>query len=132
MKFLLDTHTLLWAVFEPEKLSKTARGVIKDATKEVLVSVISFWEISLKFAVGKLELTNIFPDALPKVAEEMGVGILKVKADEMASFYKLPRLGHKDPFDRMVIWQAISGKMILISGDREFKQYRQFGLRLTW
>ena len=132
MKYLLDTHTLLWSIFEPEKISQSAGELIKDPKNEVLVSIISFWEISLKFAIGKLELTNTKPEALPKIAEEMGVEILQLEANEVASFYKLPRLTHKDPFDRMVAWQAISRKMTLISQDREFKQYKQFGLRLVW
>ena len=132
MKYLLDTHTLLWSIFEPEKMSQSAGELIKDSKNEVFVSIISFWEISLKFATGKLELTNTEPEALPKIAEEMGVEILQLEANEVASFYKLPRLAHKDPFDRMVAWQAISRKMTLISQDREFKQYKQFGLSLVW
>jgi len=132
MKYLLDTHTLLWAVFEPDKLTKKVEKLIQDPTNQVSISVISFWEISLKFNIGKLELINTSPEALPEIAEEMGIEILDVKSDEAASFYKLPRLAHKDPFDRMVIWQAILRKMMLISSDREFRQYRQYGLRLVW
>jgi len=132
MKYLLDTHTLLWAVFEPDKLTKKVEKLIQDPTNQVFVSVISFWEISLKFNIGKLELINTSPETLPEIAEEMGIEILDVKSDEAASFYKLPRLAHKDPFDRMVIWQAILRKMMLISSDREFRQYRQYGLRLVW
>ena len=132
MKYLLDTHTLLWAVFEPDKLTKKVEKLIQDPTNQVFVSVISFWEISLKFNIGKLELINTSPETLTEIAEEMGIEILDVKSDEAASFYKLPRLAHKDPFDRMVIWQAILRKMMLISSDREFRQYRQYGLRLVW
>ena len=132
MKYLLDTHTLLWAVFEPDKLTKKVEKLIQDPTNQVFTSVISFWEISLKFNIGKLELINTSPETLPEIAEEMGIEILDVKSDEAAGFYKLPRLAHKDPFDRMVIWQAILRKMMLISSDREFRQYRQYGLRLVW
>ena len=132
MKYLLDTHTLLWAVFEPDKLTEKVEKLIQDPTNQVFVSVISFWEISLKYNIGKLELINTSPETLPEIAEEMGIEILDVKSDEAASFYKLPRLAHKDPFDRMVIWQAVLRKMMLVSGDREFRQYRQYGLRLVW
>ena len=132
MKYLMDTHALLWAIFEPEKMSNSARELIKDPQNEVFASIISFWEISLKFSIGKLELINTTPETLPKITEEMGVEILPVEANEAASFHKLPRKRHKDPFDRMVAWQAISRKMMLISRDREFKQYKQFGLRLVW
>ncbi len=80
------------------------------------------------------ELKTHFSEVLEKVknGEEMGIEILNVKSAEAASFYKLPRLAHKDPFDRMVIWQAILRKMMLISSDREFRQYRQYDLRLVW
>ena len=132
MKYLMDTHALLWAIFEPEKMSKSARELIEDPQNEVFASIISFWEISLKFSIGKLELINTTPETLPKIAEEMGVEILPIEANEAASFHKLPRKSHRDPFDRMVAWQAISRKMTLISRDREFKQYKQFGLRLVW
>lgn len=132
MKYLIDTHTLLWAIFSPEKLSKSAKETISDPENEVAVSIISFWEISLKYALRKLELIDTTPDALPDIAQEMGVEILQMSPGEVASFYKLPRLAHKDPFDRLVIWQAIKGKMTLISSDQEFKRYRRFGLKLFW
>ena len=132
MTYLLDTHTFLWSIFEPKQLSESAKQMISDTDNQVLVSILSFWEVSLKFAIGKLELINTTPEALPEIAQEMGFEILQITANEAASFHKLPRLAHKDPFDRMVIWQAIIGKMILISKDREFDQYRQFGLRFVW
>ena len=130
MKYLLDTHTLLWAIFEPEKLIESTRQVIIDSKNEVFVSVISFWEISLKFAIGKLELVNALPEELPEIVENMGFDILQITANEVASSHNLPKLGHKYPFDRMIIWQAIQNKMKLISKDREFKQYKQFGLNI--
>ena len=132
MKYMLDTHTLLWSIFEPKRLSKSATQIISDSDNEVFVSIISFWEISLKFSMGKLEMVNTTPEALPELAEEMGIEILQISTDEVASFHKLPRLSHKDPFDRMVIWQAILRKMTLISRDREFNAYKPYGLILSW
>ena len=131
MRYLLDTHCLLWAIFSPEKLSKSTREKIKDAENDISVSVISFWEISLKYALRKLELTNSAPEDLPEITQKMGIEVLPIDRHEAASFHKLPRLAHKDPFDRLIIWQAIQKKLTLISSDREFRQYQRLGLKLN-
>jgi PIN domain nuclease of toxin-antitoxin system len=132
MRYLLDTHSLLWSLFSPEKLSASARKQIRSRENEVFASVVTFWEISLKYAMGKLELVDTGPEELPGAAENMGLDILPLRPEEAASFYKLPRLAHKDPFDRLIIWQAIQGKATLISRDREFKVYGKFGLKIHW
>ena len=132
MRCLLDTHSFLWAVFSPENLSKSARETIMDQENEIAVSVVTFWEISLKYAMGKLELINIQPEALPETAEKIGIDILQITPHEAASFHNLPRLAHKDPFDRLIIWQAIQRKMSLISRDQSFKDYKQYGLKMHW
>ena len=132
MTYLLDTHSFLWAIFSPQKLSKSARETIRDRENEVAVSVVTFWEISLKHALGKLDLVKVKPEDLLDVAEKTGIEILQITPQETASFHNLPRLTHKDPFDRLIIWQAIQRKMPLISRDREFKDYRKFGLKIHW
>jgi PIN domain nuclease of toxin-antitoxin system len=132
MTYLLDTHSFLWAIFSPDKLSKSARETIKDRENEIAVSVVTFWEISLKYALGKLDLVSIKPEDLPGAAEKAGIDILQITPQEAASFHNLPRLTHKDPFDRLIIWQAIQRNMPLISKDREFKDYRKFGLKINW
>lgn len=132
MRYILDTHSFLWALFSPEKLSTWARKEIRDRENEVALSVVTFWEISLKYALGKLELANTEPEELPEAAKEMGLDILLLRPVEAASFHKLPRIAHKDPFDRLIFWQAIQHKMTLISRDRQFKVYGQFGLKSRW
>lgn len=132
MKYLLDTHTLLWVLFEEEKLSENAKVVIKNPDNEVYVSIVSYWEISLKYALGKLELKGITPEELPKKAEEVGIETLEVSEEEASTFYKLPRLKHKDPFDRLIIWQAINREITLISKDKPAKEYQKFGLEILW
>lgn len=132
MNFLLDTHSFLWTLFVPEKLSRIVTQTIKSSDNDVAVSVVTFWEISLKYALGKLELSGVEPDELPGFADKMGLSILPISPAEAASFHKLPRLLHKDPFDRIIIWQAILRKMTLISKYREFKEYRRFGLKTQW
>ena len=132
MRYILDTHSFLWALFSPDKLSAWARREIRDRENEIALSVVTFWEISLKYALGKLELADTDPEELPEAAEGMGLDILLLRPDEAASFHKLPRIAHKDPFDRLIIWQAIQHKMTLISKDREFKAYGEFGLKIRW
>ena len=132
MIYLLDTHTLLWTLFEDEKLSAKAREAISNAENEIYVSVISYWEISLKFALGKLELEGITPDELPEKAKEIDIETMELSVADAITFYNLPRLKHKDPFDRLIIWQAICRDIPLISKDKNMADYQQFGLETLW
>lgn len=129
MKALLDTHSFLWAGIEPEKLSTAARKLIGDSSHQVHVSTVSFWEISLKFALGKLRLTGCRPDDLVPLANEMGLDIVAPTAEESAGFYRLPKFAHKDPFDRMLIWQCLQRDWTFISRDRALGEYEALGLR---
>jgi PIN domain nuclease of toxin-antitoxin system len=132
MNFLIDTHTFLWSVMDPDRLGTKARDILQEMDQRIFVSVISFWEISLKVALGKLSLINILPEQLPETANQMDFETLLLSASEAATFYKLPKIGHKDPFDRLIIWQAIHNKMPLISKDKSFKDYKVSGLKLIW
>lgn len=132
MSYLLDTHTFLWAAFSPDKLSAKAREAIRSAENQVSVSSVSFWEISLKYTLGKIELSNCTPAEMPDIATQMGIEITQLGAKETASFYQLPKVAHKDPFDRMIIWQAIQQQRVLVSKDANFPEYRQFGLKVLW
>jgi len=132
MKFLLDTHSLLWALFSPDRLSKRARTSILDPENDVFVSVVSFWEISLKYALGKIEIKGLNPEDLPGAAKEAYLETIELDASEASSFHRLPRIGHKDPFDRLIIWQAIKRGFSLVSADRQFSAYQEHGLKLFW
>ena len=132
MNYLLDTHAFLWAVFSPDKLSSRTRKEIRSAENRVCLSTISFWEISLKFALGKIELVNCKPDDMPDIAAQMHIEIIQPTAQETASFHQLPKVKHKDPFDRMIIWQAIQQPLVLISKDADLSGYKEFGLKVFW
>ena len=132
MIYLLDTHTLLWTLFEDEKLSAKAREAISNADNDIYVSVISYWEISLKYALGKLELEGITPDELPEKAKEIDIETMELSEEDVITFYKLPGLKHKDPFDRLIIWQAIRRDLPLISKDKIMEDYQKFGLVTLW
>jgi PIN domain nuclease of toxin-antitoxin system len=132
MNYLIDTHTFLWSVFDPDRLGRTARTILKDANNSVWVSLVSFWEISLKYAAGKLELVDVIPEAFPDIARQMQFEVLNLAPQEAATFYELPKMSHKDPFDRLIIWQAIQQKMTLLSKDKHFKAYKDLGLKVIW
>ncbi|MBA4393010.1 MAG: PIN domain nuclease [Desulfobacca sp.] len=132
MNVLIDTHTFLWSVFDPDRLGKKARTVLKDPNNSIWISVVSFWEISIKYAAGKIELINVLPEAFPDIAQKMQFEILALSSREAATAYKMPKLGHKDPFDRLIIWQAIQQKMPLISKDKQIIAYEELGLKVIW
>ena len=132
MNYLLDTHAFLWTIFESRRLSNRAKEVLLNPENSIYVSLITFWEISLKYSLGKLELENISPEELPAVSREAGFETLPLSEKVVSSFHNLPRISHKDPFDRLIIWQAINNDFILISKDRQFSEYQGAGLRITW
>jgi PIN domain nuclease of toxin-antitoxin system len=132
MSCLLDTHALLWLLFDPARLGSKAVELIQNPDVGVSVSVVSFWEISLKFAMGKLELKGVAPDDFPVIVRQSGFDILPIAETDAATFHRLPRMGHKDPFDRLIIWQAISHTLTLISQDSAFDDYRKLGLKVLW
>ncbi|MDZ7720906.1 MAG: type II toxin-antitoxin system VapC family toxin [Balneolaceae bacterium] len=132
MNYLLDTHTLLWVLFDEERLSKKSIIAFKNPKNILFVSIVSYWEISLKYGLGKLELTGITPDELPYYAKEAGIQTSKVSEITASTFHKLPRSKHKDPFDRLIIWQAIHQNHILITKDRKIKEYQKHGLKVLW
>ena len=132
MKYLLDTHVFLWSLFDTSKLTKSIKETILNEQNDIYVSTISFWEISLKFSIGKLTLQNIQPEELPSYSIKSGFEILKFDEFVDSSFHKLPRLSHSDPFDRMLIWQSITSDMTILSKDEKFKDYISHGVKLFW
>ena len=132
MNYLLDTHTLIWALTENKKLSKTVKAVLENTENEVYVSAVSFWEISLKYALGKLSLEGMKPEELLELTIQTGFKLISISPNECTGFYHLNNLIHKDPFDRMLIWQALQNKYILITKDSNIKQYESIGLKTFW
>jgi PIN domain nuclease of toxin-antitoxin system len=133
MIYLLDTHTFIWAVLETSKLSKNVHNIISNANNEIFVSTVSFWEISLKTSINKFSFENIDIKNFPKYARDMDFSIMDLQENETITFYELPQKEeHKDPFDRMLIWQAITKNMTMISKDESFDEYIKNGLKLVW
>ncbi len=131
-QYVIDTHILLWLMFSPEKISRPILAILENKENSIYISSISFWEISIKYHLGKLELNGYTPDELPNIAQQMDINILEVNHSILASYYKLPTVNkHKDPFDRAVIWQCITNGYILLSVDGKFNDYMDFGLKLN-
>jgi len=116
-RILLDTHLLLWAVGEPKKLPVEARRWIDEA--EVFVSAASIWEVSIKAALGKLSAD---PSQLLAEIEPAGFHILPVTGDHAAAVALLPAL-HNDPFDRMLVAQAKTEPLLLVTNDSALHAY---------
>jgi PIN domain nuclease of toxin-antitoxin system len=132
VKYLLDTHTLLWARLNPQKLSVAHREIILARDTEKYISSLNIWEISLKFSIGKLELGTHNPDEFLASALSVGFMLAEPTAQQYASFYKLPEvIKHKDPFDRMLIWHTITSNMTLLSSDKRLPEYGVHGLKLA-
>lgn len=133
MKLLLDTHALLWSIIEPDQLSPVARTAITDPAAQVAVSAISFWEIAIKTGLGKLALQGATPETLVDAAQQQGFDLLPLDPRLAASFTRLPiDPQHRDPFDRMLVWQAISLGYTLVSRDRKITASQINGLRTLW
>ncbi len=130
MKYLLDTHIFIWAMVNPDKLSKNVQKLLLNTDNTVFVSAISLWEISIKFSLGNLQLNNLLPSELIFLCEEMGFKFINLNAKETATFYNLKAQYHKDPFDRMLIWQALKNNFVMISDDKNVKKYVSEGLQV--
>jgi len=120
MRILLDTHLLLWSLSQPSKLSTTVRRKIDAA--EVYASAASIWEISIKSTLGKL---NANPREVLDGIEPAGFNLLAVSGEHAAKVAELPLL-HKDPFDRILVAQALVEPMILLTNDGALQEYGSF------
>lgn len=130
-KYVIDTHIFLWLLFDPAKISSDKLKILKNPKNGIYITSITFWEISLKYSLGKLELKGFVPDELPILAGKMGLESMEIDQATMATFYKLPKVArHKDPFDRIIIWKCINDNIALVSQDRKFTEYEVFGLKL--
>lgn len=131
MSYLVDTHYVLWSLFEPEKISSEIEKIFTDGNSIKYVSGITLWEISLKYSLGKLELQDTNLEEVYENIEAAGFEIMAVETDLFSTYHRLPKKeNHQDPFDRMLIWQALNNDYIFITHDDRIKQYKADGLRM--
>lgn len=122
MRLLLDTHTLLWWMFEDEQLSRTARAAIADPRNEVFVSAASICEIAIKLSLNKLPIPTGFDRDLFAAIAETDFTPLAVAAEHAYGLRYLP-WHHRDPFDRLLVAQSKSEGLTLVTKDRFIKRY---------
>ncbi|CAO4148011.1 PilT protein domain protein [Methylorubrum thiocyanatum] len=121
MRLLLDTHALLWWLSDDPRLEQRARTLIADPDTTVLASAVSLWEIVVKVRIGKLEADI---DAIVKTIEQQGFTTLPIDPYHLATLAGLQRLpDHRDPFDHLLIAQAIAEGATLVSEDRNMPRY---------
>jgi PIN domain nuclease of toxin-antitoxin system len=131
MRLLLDSHVFVWSKCAPENLSDEARGALIDPANHVFVSVASAWELWIKHA--KKPMAEVAPvldrgaAGFRDAAGESGMSLLAITLDHAATASALPR-HHRDPFDRMLIGQAIADGLTMVTSDSVFRRYK--GLRV--
>ena len=118
MKIIIDTHIFLWAISEPSRLSRRRRQEIERLSNIIYVSAVSITELMIKASIGKLQID--FDPLI--VARESGFELLDFSAEDALALKDMP-FYHKDPFDRMLISQAINRKYFLMSDDGKFEKY---------
>ena len=122
MNLLLDTHALLWFLLDDPRLSPRALQFIEPAENQTWVSVASLWEIAIKVSIQKIDLARSFDALIPSQLEANSIGILPIKVEHLVTLTTLPMV-HRDPFDRLLVAQAISERFDLISGDSVLDAY---------
>ena len=122
MKVLLDTHAFLWFIMGSANLSVNARALIENPANERLLSVASLWEIAIKTSLGKLTLSAPFDELIPAQLKLNGIDLLNINVEHLSTLTTLT-FHHRDPFDRLIIAQAIVEKLPVISLDGAFDAY---------
>ena len=122
MKYLLDTMVWLWSVGPVENIGDAGLKVIESGETEVYLSVASSWEIAIKARLGKYKLSESPVRYVPKRLARQGIHILPVTLDHSLRVFELP-LYHHDPFDHLLIAQAIVEGMVILTSDRVFAKY---------
>jgi PIN domain nuclease of toxin-antitoxin system len=122
VKLLLDTHVVLWSASDPDRLGAEARGALEDGANDVLVSVVTAWEIAIKQSLGKLDLPRPAEQWLPDVLRRTGFEVAELGLAAALRVRGLP-WHHRDPFDRLLAAQALEEGYTLVTHDRAFVPY---------
>jgi PIN domain nuclease of toxin-antitoxin system len=128
MRAILDTNSFLWFISGNDELSNAAKTFISDLNNELVLSTASLWEIAIKVSIGKLELLQSYEKLIPQQLEENDIGILSITLKHLSKLIDLP-FHHRDPFDRLIIAQALMEEIPVISSDGIFSEYP---VKLIW
>ncbi|MBC8074783.1 MAG: type II toxin-antitoxin system VapC family toxin [Chloroflexales bacterium] len=128
MKLLLDTHTFLWFVNGDAKLSSPSRQLIEDVTNDRLISIASIWEMAIKVSTGRLQFDEPFAHFIPTQLQQNRIAILDITIAHTMHVAELP-YHHRDPFDRLLIAQALVEVIPIVGADSAFDPY---GITRLW
>jgi PIN domain nuclease of toxin-antitoxin system len=128
MRVLLDTHTLLWFLLQDPRLSTAAEMLISDPATDVEISPASYWEIAIKIAIGKYSLPSPYQPFIETQLAANDIRVLHIEPKHTAQLINMP-FHHRDPFDRLLIAQALSEGLPIVTADAQFDRY---GVRRIW
>lgn len=128
MRLLLDSHTLIWAVDDPVRLSSQAAASLQDGDNSLLLSAATIWEVGIKAGLGKLSLSLPYRQWMAQAMADLGVGVLPITVEYADVQAGLPA-HHGDPFDRLLVAQAIVEQIGIVSKDSIFESY---GVQRMW
>jgi len=121
MDILLDTHAVIWFLKGNEKMPKSTRGIVCSPENRKYVSIASMWEVAIKLSSGKLKLDNDINGFIETI-EDNGFLLLDISPDHVKTIAELPFI-HRDPFDRMLVAQAIAEDMMIMTVDENIAKY---------
>jgi PIN domain nuclease of toxin-antitoxin system len=132
-KYLLDTHTFIWAIVDDDKLPKSVLKLLKDNDSLLFVSAVSFWEMAIKHGKGKLYFENFKIQGIFDYCGTLRITPIPLSPDDAlrSAFFPFAK-NHKDPFDRMLIYQCIANGYVLVSQDAKMAGYKDNGLECVW
>jgi len=122
VKYLLDTGVWFWSISAVEKINQAGRQVLENGQEEIYLSAVTAWEVSIKMALGKLRLPAAAAECIPAFMAKQGLRSLPVTQTHAIAIYDLAP-HHRDPFDRLIIAQAIAEEMCILTADRAFEKY---------
>jgi PIN domain nuclease of toxin-antitoxin system len=122
VRVLLDTHALLWFLEDNPRLSNAAKHMLEDATTDAYISVASLWEIAIKIGLHKLQIGEPFDQLFPAQLQRNNIEMLGVTVSHLTRLTTLP-LHHRDPFDRMLVAQALEEQLVIVGADVAFDAY---------
>jgi PIN domain nuclease of toxin-antitoxin system len=128
VKLLLDTHAFLWWVEGTPALGRRARAAVANPDNEVFISIASCWELAIKLSLGKLRLTQRLDRFIPEQLTLNGFSLFAVELRHVVGVADLP-FHHRDPFDRLLVAQALQDQLAVVSADRVFRRY---GVTVIW
>ncbi|MFH2045273.1 MAG: type II toxin-antitoxin system VapC family toxin [Pseudomonadota bacterium] len=128
MQAILDTNSFLWFISGSEKLSINALEFIADSNNRLVMSTAGLWEIAIKVSINKLNLLQPYEKLIPQQLKENDINVMPIELSHLAKVIELP-FYHRDPFDRIIIAQALIENLPIVTSDSIFSQY---SVKLIW